>query len=136
MIVADTNLFLYFFIRGPRTSEAEAVFHRDAIWLAPLLWRSEFKNALVGLVRRGDVLLEEAFHLVEEAEQWMDGREYSARSSHVLELAERSGCSAYDCEFISVALDIQAPLITLDKQLLKAFPNVAVHPAAFAERHA
>jgi predicted nucleic acid-binding protein len=136
VIVTDTNLFLYLFVRGSRTSEAEAVFDRDAIWLAPLLWRSEFKNALVGLVRRGDVLLEEALHLVEEAEQWMDGREYSVRSSHVLQLAERSGCSAYDCEFISVALDLQAPMVTMDKQLLKAFPTVAVHPVAFANRHA
>jgi predicted nucleic acid-binding protein len=136
VIVADTNLFLYFFVRGLRTSEAEAVFHRDAIWLAPLLWRSEFRNALVGLVRRGDVLAEEALHVVEEAEQWMDGREYSVRSSHVLRLAETSGCSAYDCEFVAVALDLQAPLITVDKQLLKAFPAVAVHPATFADRRA
>jgi hypothetical protein len=65
------------------------VFHRDAIW--PLLWWSELRNALVGLVRRGDVLAEEALHVVEEAEQWMDGREYSVDPPVYSGLRKRPG---------------------------------------------
>jgi predicted nucleic acid-binding protein len=51
-------------------------------------------------------------------------------SHHVLSLAAQSGCSAYDCEFVALAQDLRVPLVTTDRQILKAFPTVAVSPAA------
>jgi len=38
-----------------------------------------------------------------------------------------SGCSAYDCEFVALAKGMETPLITTDKNLIKAFPAVATH---------
>lgn len=131
MIVADTNLLVHLFAHGPNTPEAEAVLIRDQSWAAPSLWRSEFRNALVGLLRRGDVTRQEADRLVEAAEEWMSGREYAVESRAVLRLAAESACSAYDCEFVAVAQDLGVPLVTADRQLLKAFPESAVAPAAF-----
>lgn len=131
MIIVDTNLLIYLFVQGSRTSEAEAVLRRDPVWAAPWLWRSEFRNCLVGLVRRGDVRGDEATRVVEEAERWMEGREYTVRSAAVLRLAEYSGCSAHDCEFVSIAQDLRVRLVTADRQLLHAFPSVAVSPASF-----
>jgi hypothetical protein len=49
----------------------------------------------------------------------------------VLELAKRSGCTSYDCEFVSVALDLGVRLVTSDRQVLTAFPETAVSPEAF-----
>ena len=132
MIVVDTNLMVYLFVRGARTTEAEGVLVKDRSWAAPLLWRSEFRNALVGLMRRGDLLLDEAVQLVRQAERWMRDREYVAESSRIMTFAAESGCSAYDCEFVATALELAVPLITADRQVLKAFPSVAVHPAVFA----
>jgi predicted nucleic acid-binding protein len=60
VIVVDTNLLVYLFVRGSRTAEAESVLEKDAVWTAPWLWRSEFRNSLAGLVRRQDIFLEEA----------------------------------------------------------------------------
>ena len=132
MIVADTNLMVYLFVRGARTTEAEAVLVKDRSWAAPWLWRSEFRNALVGLVRREDLLLDEAVQLVRQAERWMRDREYVAESSRIMTFAAESGCSVYDCEFVATAFELAVPLITADRQVLKAFPSVAVHPAVFA----
>lgn len=49
---------IYFWILGERTADAEAVLERDAEWAAPVLWRSEFRNALIQLVRRQAITLD------------------------------------------------------------------------------
>jgi predicted nucleic acid-binding protein len=131
VIVVDTNLLVYLHVEGERTAEAEAVLRRDAVWIAPLLWRTEFRNVVAGLVRRHALPLEDAIQIVGEAERGMAGREYTVISHHVLRLAARSGCSAYDCEFVALAEDLRARLVTTDRRLLEAFPSIAVSPAAF-----
>jgi len=133
MIVSDTNLMVYLYVKGQRTNQAEAVLLKDPTWVAPLLWRSEFRNTLLGLVCRKDLVLDEVLEIMNDAEQWMMGREYTVVSTKVLQLAERSGCSAYECEFVSLALDLEVQLVTSDRQLLRAFPRVAVSPEDFVK---
>ncbi len=47
-------------------------------------------------------------------------------SYEVLHLAQISHCSAYDCEFVALARRLDVPLVTADKQILKAFPLIAL----------
>ena len=131
MIVADANLIVYLFVTGARTVEAEAVLRRDPRWIAPLLWRSEVRNALIGLVRGGLLSLEEALTVISNAERLLVGSEFAVPSSRVLLLAHRSGCSAYDCEYVALAEDLRIPLVTTDSALLRAFPGRAMPPRAF-----
>ena len=104
---------------------------RDLSWAVPLLWRSKCRNVLIGLVRRDVLSLEAVSAILEEAERWLTGHEYSVMSHHVLSLAAQSGCSTYDCEFVALAQDLRVPLVTTDRQILKAFPTVAASPTAF-----
>ena len=46
MIVVDTNVIAYFFLAGVRTESVQAVFDRDPHWIAPALWKSEFRSVL------------------------------------------------------------------------------------------
>ena len=131
MIVVDTNVLVYLYIRGGRTGQAEAVLARDPIWAAPVLWRSEFRNTLAGMVRQGGIQVDDALRVTREAERWMRGREYSVPSDLVLPLAAQSGCSAYDCEFAGLAQELGVPLVTADRQVLAAFPRTAVSLARF-----
>jgi len=132
VIVVDTNLLVYLYVRGQRTAQAEAVVFRDPAWVAPLLWRSEFRNTLAGLVRRREIVLEDALRMVNDAERRMIGSEFSVVSDHVLRLATQSRCSAYDCEFVALAHDLGIPFVTADREVLGAFPSTAVSPADFA----
>ena len=131
MIVVDTNLLVYVLLPGDRTRQAEAAFARDPEWVAPLLWRSEFRNVLVGYMHRGTLSLEAALAVVHAAERRMTGREFTVSSSSVLALTAQSGCSAYDCEFLALAQDLRVKLVTVDRQILAAFPSAAVSLDAF-----
>jgi predicted nucleic acid-binding protein len=131
VIVADVSLVAYLFIRGDRTPAAEAVLARDPEWAAPLLWRSEWRNVLAGYLKSGFMTLDEAIEYVAAAEVAFRGREHLVDGGNVLELVRRSGCSAYDCEYVALAEALGVPLVTHDCQVLGAFPGQAVAPEAF-----
>ena len=131
MIVVDTNLLIYLLVPSGLTAQTEEVFEQDSQWITPLLWRSEFRSALVGLIRQGNMTLDIAREIAHGAESWMSGREYPASTDRVLRLAAASVCSSYDCEFVAVAQDLAVPLVTADRQILRAFPETAVSLSAF-----
>jgi len=126
VIVVDTNVIAYFRLPGPLTEAAEQLLAIDAHWTAPRVWRSEFRNVLAGAVQRKALSLERVVAIAREAERQFNGREYAVDTAHVLMLAAMSGCSSYDCEFVALARDLGVPLVTNDREVLKAFPAVAV----------
>ncbi|MCP9786944.1 type II toxin-antitoxin system VapC family toxin [Cyanobium sp. N5-Cardenillas] len=125
MIVVDTNVVAYLLLGGPQTEKAEALLLHDPEWAAPALWRSELRNVLSGYLRRGQLDREQALRLQDQAEGLLQGSEVPVDSADVFRLVEASDCSAYDCEFVAAALALQTRLITSDRQLLRAFPEVA-----------
>jgi predicted nucleic acid-binding protein len=131
MIVVDTNVIGYLYLPSERHMQAEQALRKDPLWLAPLLWRSELRNVLALHVRKGLLSLANAQQIMEAALRLMQGREYETSSHPVLALAAASTCSAYDCEFVALAKDLNIPLITVDKQVLKQFPDIAVSLAEF-----
>jgi predicted nucleic acid-binding protein len=120
----------YLYLAGEYTSAAEALLERDPDWASPILWRSEFRNILAGYVRRKDISLEQAVSLQLEAENLLAGCEFEVESRKVLALLRDSDCSAYDCEFIALAMNLGTKLFTMDKKLLRAFPNHALSISA------
>jgi predicted nucleic acid-binding protein len=128
VIVADVNLVAYLLITGEHTPAAEAVLSADPEWAAPLLWRSEWRRVLAGYLRRGDLDLTGALDRVAAAEELVRGREYLVEAASVLELVAGSACSAYDCEYVALAHQLDVPLVTSDRRILAAFPATAVAP--------
>lgn len=126
MIVVDSNVLAYLYLPGEYTADAEALLERDAEWAAPVLWRSELRNILAGYMRRKSLTFDQACSLQNEAERLLTGLEFEVDSQAVLELVQGSDCSAYDCEFIALAIKLKTKLVTMDKKLLRAFPKRTV----------
>ena len=126
MIVVDTNIIGYLYLSSERTEQAERALLKDSEWITPLLWRSEFRSVLAQYIRRGVLRVEEAEQAMDEAQALMVGQEYEVASSDVLRLAARSGCTAYDCEFVALAEELGVTLVTVDREVLREFPEVAV----------
>ena len=125
MIVADTNLIAYLQVTGVLSHTATLVLKKDPYWITPPLWQSEFRNLLAGYMRRG-MSLEQAQEIMEGTLRLLEERQIVPNSSRVLALAANSSCTAYDCEFVALAEQLGIPLVTADKQLVKAFPGIAV----------
>jgi predicted nucleic acid-binding protein len=126
VIVVDSNVLAYLYLPGDHTSNAEALLNRDPEWAAPILWRSEFRNILAGYIRRKTLTYEQAFQIQSEAESLLSGSEFEVDSRAVLELVRDSDCSAYDCEFVALAIKLDTKLVTMDGKLIRGFPAWAV----------
>jgi predicted nucleic acid-binding protein len=133
VIVVDANILAYLYLPGPLTARAEALFAKDPDWAAPLLWRSEFRNILLGYLRRELLSLEEAAGRQRQAEELLAGAEFQVESREVLALARHSCCTAYDCEYVALAVHLDTRLVTMDKQLIRQFPKRVVALASAVE---
>lgn len=133
MIVVDTNVLAYFWIRGEATGTAQRLYAREPEWVAPALWRSELRNVLATLIRTGRMAQRVAVETMAAAEEEMADREVPVDSPEVLRLAAASGLTAYDCEFVALAKELNVPLVTADRRILAAFPKVARSLAQAAE---
>lgn len=128
MIVVDASVVAHLVFEGSETAAVEALHARDPQWAAPLLCRSELRSVALKHVRAGNTTPDAALASVRAAELVLEGREFVVATDRVLDLAIRSGCSTYDCEYAALAMELGVRLVTLDRQLLEAFPSVAASP--------
>lgn len=126
MIAVDAMVIMAAILDGPARANAEAWRRRDPRWVAPPLWRSEVRNAMATMVRKGRLTPDVALKTFRVAERLMAEGTYEVEADHVLRLAFASGCTAYDCEYVAIAEARGVTLLTGDRQVLAAFPTIAV----------
>ncbi|MEK7795487.1 MAG: type II toxin-antitoxin system VapC family toxin [Candidatus Hydrogenedentota bacterium] len=132
MIVVDTNVIVAMSVPNDNRAIAREVWLLDPDWRAPALWRNEYRNVLVQRLRHGIGDIDAARLAMHTARDLIPGNHtYESEDDDVLSLASRCGCTAYDCEFVSLALRLDTKLLTWDQQLLREFPLIAIHPSKF-----
>jgi predicted nucleic acid-binding protein len=132
MIVADTNLIVYLFITGDQTNLAQRVLDKDPHWIVPPLWQSEFRNVLAAYFRRG-MALQQAKQVMQNASLTLENRQVIPSDDEIFSLIANSNCTAYDCEFVALAKQLNISLVTADKQLLREFPAYAISLEEFVK---
>lgn len=132
MIVADTNLIVYLFITGDQTELAQKVLDKDPYWIVPPLWRSEFRNVLASYIRRG-ITLVQAEQVMQNAMQTLEKRQVVPSEDEIFDLIANSSCTAYDCEFVALARQLNIHLVTADKQLLREFSDCTISLEEFVK---
>ncbi len=101
MIVVDTNVLVQF-VLDPNFV-ASRVMLRDARRIAPRLWRSEFRSSLAAMLRIQGLPADHAVDAFHRAETLVS-LERELETADVLSLIERTKCTAYDPEFVALAL--------------------------------
>ena len=126
MIVVDTNVICYRWLSSSNSAAAETALAKDPHWIAPLLWRSEFRNIVALAIRKRALTVHAAQEIMRKAEASFEGGEFAVSSDAVLQLVASSNCTAYDCEFVALAHAQGLQLVTADRQIVHEFPDVAV----------
>ncbi len=132
MIVVDSNLIAYLLIPGNKSALAERILLKDPEWAVPLICRSEMRNILTLYMRHEGMSLVQANSTMEKAEALWRDREYAVPSDAVLKLTSLSSVTAYDAEYVALAKQLVVGLVTFDRPLRKAFPDIALEPEKFA----
>lgn len=131
MIVVDSNVIAGLWVPTPKDELVYKVLREEPDWTAPLLWRSEMRN-VVGLYLRKEIFdLPAAIQIMQEAETFMKDREFEINTLQVMRLVSESTCTAYDCEFVALAKEMDVSLVTFDRQICQEFPDIARQPEEF-----
>ncbi len=80
MIVVDTNIISYLYISGDRSKQSENLLSSDSNWVAPILWRSEFRNILAQYLRKNLLSIDEILLIIQQAEKLLTDHEYEISS--------------------------------------------------------
>lgn len=131
MIVVDTNIIHYCWVRGQNTGTAHAVRQRDPEWHAPILWRSELRNVLTAYLRQELLTRAQVEEVLDAASQGLAACEHVVADRLVLDVVENSRLTAHDAEFVALAAALSSPLVTADRAVLSAFPGLAMTMDAF-----
>ena len=126
MIVADANVIAYFTLSSPYSELAEQLHKSDPHWIAPALWQSEIRSVFVQYLKRSALTLQQALTRLAALELMFEQRVFEVPSASVLALAIDSGCSAYDCEYVALAQQMNCSLVSMDKKLVREFPKTAI----------
>lgn len=134
MIVVDTNVIAYALLQGPQTDLALRVFAIDDGWQSPDLWTHEFLNVLVTFVKAGNYSVVQATGRMAAAVQLLAYSSHSVDPKLVLEIALKSGLSAYDAQYVALAQELSIPLVTEDRKIVRAVPKIAMTMQQFCDR--
>lgn len=124
MIAVDSNILAYLLIDGGRTAEARLLLERDPDWHSDAFVLVELTNILATSIRAGQLDLSRATNALAEAQALIDPGLHAVAHVETLKLANRFRVSAYDARYLGVALALGVPLVSEDRRLRKAAPDL------------
>jgi predicted nucleic acid-binding protein len=124
MLLVDTNVVAYLLIEGNHTEAAQQLRRRDPDWRSEAFLLVEFTNVLASSIATGRMTFGLAEDFLGKAVALFDGKLRSMPPASVLAAAVRHGVSAYDARFLALAEAIGLPIVTEDKKLRAAAPDL------------
>jgi predicted nucleic acid-binding protein len=133
--VVDTNVVAHYLLgTEPFVVEARRFWQATDQSLAPAHWQAELANVLWMAVRTGALSSDEGHRRLDFASRLrVQAVPIGSLWQIALRLSLDSGLSAYDTLFVALAERRRLPLVTFDKQILKAFPDCAKRPGDIAK---
>ena len=124
MLLVDTNVVAYLLIEGDHTQAAQQLRRRDPDWRSEAFLLVEFTNVLASSISTKRMTFDLAEDFLGKAVALFDGKLRRMPPAPVLAAAVRHGVSAYDARFLALAEALGLRIVTEDKKLRMAAPNL------------
>jgi predicted nucleic acid-binding protein len=133
--VVDTNVVAYLLLGTEGfLEEARACFEQVAMPMAPAHWEAEITNVIWMAVRAGVLLPDEGPVRIGLARRLgIESVATATLCQGAFLRAVASGVPVYDTLFVELAVRTACPLVTFDKALLRALPEIAIRPRRLSE---
>jgi predicted nucleic acid-binding protein len=131
VIVADANIVTYLMVEGPFTERARAAYALDADWRLPPLWRHQYMNALLVLVRAGEVATRDAQKRLLRGLRTFQRGEEEVSQRAAMRMAIRRRVSGYDAQYLALAQMHGVRCLTEDRLLLERAAAIAISLTRF-----
>jgi len=134
-VVVDTNVVAYLLLGTEGfVDEARACFSAVSNPIAPAHWEVELTNVLWMAVRSGILPPEEGPVRLSLARRLgIESVTTATLCQGALLRSVTSGIAVYDTLFVELAAQTGCPLLTFDKAVIKAFPDIAIRPRDLPE---
>jgi predicted nucleic acid-binding protein len=134
--VIDTNVVAYLLLGTEAfVDEARLCFEQVATPLAPAHWEAALTNVLWMATRAGVLAPSDAPTRLGLARRLgIESVATATLCQGALLRSIDSGVTAYDTIFVELAARTACPLVTFDKAVLKAFPDLACRPRDLSGR--
>lgn len=129
-VVVDTNVVAYLLLGTEGfVDEARACFSAVSSPIAPIHWEAELTNVLWMAVRTGSLPPEEGPVRLSLARRLgIESVTTATLCQGALLRSVTTGVPVYDTLFVELAARTRCPLLTFDKAVIKAFPDLAIRP--------
>ena len=134
--VIDTNVIAYLLLGTEGfVDEARRCFEEVATPLAPAHWEAEITN-VVWMATRAGVLapIDAPVRIGLARRLGIESVATATLCQGALLRSIDSGVAVYDTLFVELAARMACPLVTFDKDVLKAFPELACRPRELRRR--
>ena len=125
MIVVDANILIYSLIKCDHSPFIQKLRAKDADWRTTALCLHETLNVLATYQRREVMTLVQCRALLGHAERFIEVAQSEVQMDMALAVAAEYAITGYDAQYVSLAKNLNAPLITEDRKLRKAVPSIA-----------
>ena len=134
-VVVDTNVVAYLLLDTEGfVEEAKACFNTVSNPIAPAHWEAELTNVVWMAVRSGVLPPEEGPVRLSLARRLgVESVTTATLCQGALLRSVGSGLAVYDTLFVELATRTGCPLLTFDKAVIKAFPDIAIRPRDLPE---
>lgn len=134
-VVVDTNVVAYLLLGTHNfVDEARACLDTVSNPIAPAHWEAELANVIWMAVRSGVLPPEEGLVRLGLARRLgIESVMTATLCQGALLRSVASGVAVYDTLFVELAWRTGCPLLTFDKAVIKAFPDIAIRPRDLAE---
>ena len=134
-VVVDTNVVAYLLLgTGGFVHEAKACFNTVSNPIAPAHWEAELTNVVWMAIRAGILPAAEGPIRLSLAKRLgVESLSTATLCQGALLRSVTSGMAVYDTLFVELAARTGCPLLTFDKAMIKAFPDIAIRPRDLPE---